>query len=197
MASNTHIWNFATIGGVKRVTLESGDDLLHLRGLDQKLWTALSCPVDNLEIDKKTLELIDTDKDGQIRVPEVLTAVEWVLSIIGDPGDLLKGDSEIFLSAINNSTQQGRAVLDSANTILKNLGKENSASLSVEDTSDSMRIFAGTRFNGDGIITEDTASGSENLAALVLEIMQSCGSTLDRSGKPGITAEILQSFFDE
>ena len=73
---NNHIWNFSTVGGVKRVNIESGADLLHLGELDQKLWTALSCPVSGLEIDTQTLALIDKDNDGQIRVPEILAAVE-------------------------------------------------------------------------------------------------------------------------
>ena len=55
MESNNHIWNFSSVGGVKRVNLESGADLLNLANLDPKLWTALSCPVTGLEIDKKTL----------------------------------------------------------------------------------------------------------------------------------------------
>jgi len=197
MASNTHVWNFATIGGVKRVTLESGSDLVHLHELDQKLWTALSCPVENLEIDRRTLELIDTDKNGQIRVPEILAAVKWVLSIVRNPGDLLKEAPEFPLSAINNDTEQGKLLLDSAKAILRNLGKENATSLTVDDTSDLVRIFGGTRFNGDGVITEDTVAGYEDLMIVMQEIMRTCGFAADRCGKPGITHDILQLFFDE
>ena len=58
-----HIWQFSRVGGVNRVNLDRGSDLLSLEYLDQKLWTALSCPVHGLEIDPKTLELIDKDKD--------------------------------------------------------------------------------------------------------------------------------------
>ena len=60
-----HIWSFSTVGGVKRVNLESGQDLVHLAELDPKLWTALSCPVNGLEIDKATLQIVDSDKDDQ------------------------------------------------------------------------------------------------------------------------------------
>ena len=54
-----HVWQFSRIGGVNRVNLETGQDLVALEQLDQKLWTALSCPIQGLEIDIKTLELID------------------------------------------------------------------------------------------------------------------------------------------
>jgi hypothetical protein len=63
MSNQNHIWNFSSVGGVKRVNLESGKDLEALEYLDQKLWTALSCPVYGLEIDHKTLELIDEDNN--------------------------------------------------------------------------------------------------------------------------------------
>src|SRR5659263_114747 len=72
---NTHIWQFSSVGGVNRVNLVSGEDLKALDQLDQKLWTALSCPVLGMEIDKKTLKLIDKDNDNRIRVPEVLLSL--------------------------------------------------------------------------------------------------------------------------
>lgn len=197
MALNNHIWTFSTIGGVKRVNLDSGDDLVYLRELDPKLWTALSCPVHDLEIDNKTLELVDADKDGQIRVPEVLEAVEWIISVINNPNDLLTQVNEFPLSALNTNTELGKTLYDSAKIILKNLGKDQATVLTVEDTSDTVKIFAGTKFNGDGIITEDTADGNEALIALLNEIIQYVGFATDRNGKKGITQENLQLFFDE
>ena len=121
MSQKNHIWSFSTVGGVKRVNLESGADLLNLGALDPKLWTALSCPVNGLEIDKKTLEIIDTDADGKIRVPEVIAAVEWVTSILKNPDDLLKEEAVFQLSSINENTELGRTLLESAQIILKNL----------------------------------------------------------------------------
>ena len=194
MKHNDHLWSFSTVGGVKRVNLESASDLEHLSQLDPKLWTALSCPVNDLEIDKKTLELIDADKDGQIRVPEVIAAVEWVCTVLKDPGVLLRHEHAFALSAINDSTPQGKILLDSARVILKNLGKEDAATLTVEETSDTEKIFAGTPFNGDGVITEDSTTDVA-LLALMKDIMLYSGSATDRGGKQGITLEILLAFF--
>ncbi len=195
MKKSNHIWSFSTVGGVKRVNLESGSDLIHLEELDPKLWTALSCPVNGLEIDKKTLEIIDADKDGQIRVPEIIEAVNWITSILRNPDDLLKQEAVFSLTSINDSTELGKNLLDSAKIILKNLGKEGSTILTVEETSDTEKIFAGTKFNGDGIITEDSTSSPE-LIALLNEIIQTLGSVADRGGKQGITAETLQLFLE-
>ncbi|HXP48731.1 MAG TPA: hypothetical protein VN922_02190, partial [Bacteroidia bacterium] len=186
MQQDNHIWSFSTVGGVKRVNLESGSDLLNLSSLDPKLWTALSCPVNGLEIDKKTLEIIDTDKDGQIRVPEVIEAVRWVTSVLKNPDDLLRQESIFQLSLINEQTELGKALLSSAKMMLSNLGKADAISLTVEETSDTEKFFASTRFNGDGVITEDTVVAPE-LIKLVNEIMLLTGSSPDRGGKQGIT----------
>ena len=129
--NNQHNWSFSTVGGVKRVNIDKAEDLVHLAELDPKLWTALSCPAANMEIDKNTLDLIDTDGDGQIRVPEILAAVKWVISVLKDPADLLKESAVFPLSAINDSTELGKTLLESAKVVLKNTGKESASSLTV------------------------------------------------------------------
>ncbi len=68
-----HTWKFFRAGGFDQVRLETGADLMALDQLDQKLWVALACPTTGLEFDK-TLALIDTDKDGRIRAPELIAA---------------------------------------------------------------------------------------------------------------------------
>ncbi|HNV52068.1 MAG TPA: hypothetical protein PKM28_04215, partial [Tenuifilaceae bacterium] len=151
-----HIWQFSRVGGVNRVNLDRGSDLISLEYLDQKLWTALSCPVHGLEIDPKTLELIDKDKDERIRVPEVLDAVRWLTSLIKNPDELVKENKSLPLSSINDSTEEGKILLASAKQILSNLGKPDDNHITVEESSDTTRIFANTKFNGDGVITEDS-----------------------------------------
>jgi hypothetical protein len=195
MSNQNHIWSFSSVGGVKRVNLESGKDLEALEYLDQKLWTALSCPVYGLEIDHKTLELIDEDKDGQIKVAEILAAIKWISSVINNTDDLLKQASFFPLSAINTQTDEGKILLSSAQTILRNLGKPDANGLSVEDTSDTVKIFANTAFNGDGIISEDSCDNLE-LKTLLHEIITLVGSTNDRNGKVGINSEQLLAFSD-
>lgn len=192
-----HVWHFASIGGTKRVTLESAADLKHLKDLDQKLWTALSCPVNDLEIDKKTLELVDADKDGNIHVPEIIQAVDWMLSVLRNPEDLLSPAPEFPLWAINDETEEGKALLQSAKTILSSLGKEQATTITPGDTSDLPRIFKGTPFNGDGVITEDSAAASPLDPTFLAQVMQCCGSVADRGGKQGVNEEIAATFFAE
>lgn len=186
-------WKFYTIGGVTRVKIESGEDIAHLGELDQKLWTALSCPVKGLEMDETTLAMIDTDKDGKIHVNEVVAAAGWLSSVLKDPGAVLKGDDEIPFAAINEENEEGKTLLGSARQILANLGLEKE-SISVADSSDSVAIFAKTRFNGDGIITA-ASTDDEALQGVIKSAIDTVGSSTDRSGEAGINADQVEAFY--
>ena len=146
-------WNFTTIGGVTRVCIDDGQAIAHLNELDQKLWTVLSCPVQAIELDKKTLDILDSNGDGKIHVNEMVAASQWLTKIINDPDLLLKKDDFIPLSAFNEDDAEGKQLKASAIQILKNLGLEKD-SISISDTADSIAIFSKTKFNGDGVITD-------------------------------------------
>src|SRR5512146_1653114 len=118
-----HSWNFFRAGGVDQVMLRDGADILNLSKLDQKLWVALACPTRGIEFDSKTLDLLDSDKDGRIRAPEILAAIKWIQEHFKNPDDLLKGGDVVPLSAINDKSPSGAALLIGAKRILENLGK--------------------------------------------------------------------------
>src|SRR5438093_41122 len=88
--NSSRTWKFFRAGGFDQVTLESGSDLMALDQLDQKLWVALACPTTGLHFDPKTLALIDTEKDGRIRAPELIAATKWACQSLKFPDDLLK-----------------------------------------------------------------------------------------------------------
>ncbi len=186
-------WKFCSLGGVVRVNVTSGEDIAHLGELDQKLWTVLSCPAKDLELDSRTLQLLDADGDGKIRVKEVVAAAEWLASVLRDKDALLKGESVLPLDKIDRESETGRTLYDSARQILANLGLEKDE-ISVEEASDSVAIFAKTRFNGDGVITQATPD-DETLRPLIAAIAEKIGSVTDRSGAPGITAGQIESFY--
>ena len=191
-----HKWRFFRSGGFDQVRLETGADLLALDQLDQKLWAALSCPTHGLECDTTTLELIDTDGDGRIRGPEILAAVQWAGSVLKNPDDLTQSISALPLAAINASTAEGAQLLASAQQILTNLGKAEATTITLEDTADTEKIFAQTKFNGDGIIpavaTEDAATQQ-----LIKDIIACLGAERDRSGEPGVSQDTVDHFFTE
>ncbi|MBR6092043.1 MAG: hypothetical protein IKQ09_04425 [Bacteroidales bacterium] len=194
MKSNgNYDWKFSTVGGVTRVNIESGQDILHLDELDRKLWTALSCPLKNLEIDEKTMTMLDTNGDGKIHIEEVVAASKWLTAVINDPDLLLKRSSVLPFTAFNTSNEDGLHLLETAKQILENLGLEKNE-ISVADVSDSIAIFAKTKFNGDGIITENSAD-DEALKALIKTIIGCMGGVTDRSGDPGIDTDKIETFY--
>ncbi len=188
-------WRFFRAGGFDQVKLETGADLMNLDQLDQKLWVALACPTTGLEFDPKTLALIDTDKDGRIRVPELIAAVKWAGAMLKNPDDLVKGGDSLPLSAIHDATPDGRQLLASAKHILANLGKADAPAITLADTTDPA-MFAQTRFNGDGIVPAD-AAGDDATRAVINEIIDYFGAETDRSGKPGVNQVKADQFFAE
>lgn len=186
-------WQYCSLGGAIRVKIASGEDIAHLGELDQKLWTVLSCPVDGLEFDRQTLDLIDTEHDGKIMVNEVVQASQWLTSVIKDKDLILKGDSALSLDQINTDNETGKKLYDSARQILRNLGLDKQE-ISVEDALDTKAIFTGTKFNGDGIITSVTAD-NEAQARTIADCIATIGSESDRSGESGITAELIEKFY--
>ncbi|MFZ5890088.1 MAG: hypothetical protein ACOY0T_03390 [Myxococcota bacterium] len=192
----TRRWTFFRAGGFDQVKLESGEDLLNLENLDQKLWVALACPSSGLEMDSRTLQLVDGDKDGRVRAPELIAAVRFAGTHLKNPDDLLKGSARLPLASINDRTPEGKTLLASAQHVLQNLGKPDADALDCDDFADPSKIFADTPFNGDGIVTE-LSSDAEPVRALMREIMDCIGSDLDRSGKSGVSAQHAQEFFQE
>ncbi|MBS0632065.1 MAG: hypothetical protein JSS11_09140 [Verrucomicrobia bacterium] len=193
-SSGTHPWKFFRTGGLDQVSLTTGADLLALDTLDQKLWVALSCPVKGLELDEKTLALIDSDADGRIRVPELLAAVKWAAARLNDAGDLLRGDAALPIAAINGTTPEGAILVSSAKQILINLGKKDAAAITVADAADTAKIFSASPLNGDGVIPPE-ATDQAGVQALIKDIIACVGGTADRTGSIGVTSEQIDKFF--
>ncbi|MCR4859060.1 MAG: hypothetical protein K5910_00165 [Bacteroidales bacterium] len=191
--TNGYPWQYCSLGGVVRVNITSGEDIAHLGELDQKLWTVLSCPTKDLEIDSRTLQLIDTDGDGRVRVAEVVAAAQWLTSVVKDKDAILKGESVLKLDGINTDCEAGAKLLKSAQQILRNLGLEKDE-ITVDEASDSVAIFAKTQYNGDGVITPASAD-DEALKPLIGTIAEKIGSATDRSGEAGVTAEQIEAFY--
>ncbi|MBR6183959.1 MAG: phage holin family protein [Bacteroidales bacterium] len=186
-------WKYCSLGGVVRVNITSGEDIAHLGELDQKLWTVLSCPTKDLAFDERTLQLIDADGDGRVRVQEVVAAAQWLTAVVKDKDAILKGESVLKLDGINTECEAGQKLYKSARQILEHLGLDKDE-ISVEDASDSVAIFTGTKFNGDGVITP-LSTDDEALKALIAEIADKIGSATDRSGEPGVTAGQIEEFY--
>lgn len=188
-----HAWRFFRAGGFDQVQLDTAADLQSLASLDQKLWVALSCPVNGVEFDRRTLELIDSDADGHIRVPEILAALQFALCRLKSADQLLKGEDGFPLSAIDSSGDEGSRLLASAATVLSQLGKPDAGRITIDDACATEAIFADTPFNGDGIVTP-ASSDDEGERGWITTISDCLGGQADRGGETGIDGVTLEKF---
>ena len=186
-------WQFDTIGGAARVKLTSGQDIAHLDELDPKMWTVLSCPVKGLEIDEKSLGYVDCDGDGKIRINDVVATAKWITRAVKNPDVILDEPDSFDLDSFNQDDENGLKLYNSAKQILANLGKDGNV-ISIADVADRTAIFAQTRFNGDGVITEASADDADE-KAVIAAIVSSFGGVADRSGAVGVNAEMIEKFY--
>jgi hypothetical protein len=191
---SVHQWQFFRSGGFDQVRLDRISDWQNLDSLDQKLWAALACPTRGLELDARTLAYLDADGDQRVRVPEVLAAVRWALSVLKEPEVLLHGE-ELPLGAIDNQTEEGARLLVSARGILANLDLPGDA-LRVADTADLTALFPPHRPNGDGIVPAALATEPQ-VKQLIEDILATLGGATDRSGEAGVTQAGLDTFVQE
>ncbi len=189
-----HKWRFFRAGGVDQVQLSRGADLAHLGELDQKLWVALACPVSGLELDKRTLQLLDANNDGRVRAPELIEAANWVTSLLRDPETLVKGSPSLPLDLIDATHEEGRGILATAKTLLASAGKPETKELHVGEVGRASEAFTKQAANGDGIVPPDSVK-DETLKAAVLDIVNALPSPpIDKSGAKGVNAEAYSAF---
>lgn len=192
----SHIWKFFRAGGFDQVQLDNGADLLALKDLNQKLWVALSCPTRGIEFDGRTLDMIDSDGDGQVRANEVLAAIAWAGALMKSSDSLTKGTDKLLLSDINDESEEGKQILASARHILKSLGKSDATMITLDDMADIEKFVAGLQFNGDGVVCAKQVSDA-SLSATIADIANVSGSTPDMSGEMGIDKDRCDQFFSD
>lgn len=112
-------WTYCSLGGVTRVNITSGEDIAHLAELDQKMWTVLSCPVKGLELDERTLDLLDYDRDGKIRVDEIITASQWLCKVLVNPDKILLGQDFVDLEDFNTENEEGAQLKECAAKVIQ------------------------------------------------------------------------------
>ncbi|MBO4771126.1 MAG: hypothetical protein J5595_01160, partial [Bacteroidales bacterium] len=149
-----------------------------------------------LEIDPETLKMLDTDGDGHIKVNEVTAAIEWLKKVLKSLQPLTAKSAVMPLSDIRDDTDEGKKLLNSARQILSNLKLADKNEITIGETSDSVKIFADTKYNGDGVITE-ASTDSDDLKKIIATIIANIGKATDRSGADGVTKELIEEFYTE
>lgn len=193
-SEQAHRWRFFRAGGFDQVQLNTPEDLAALRGLDQKLWASLACPTRNLELDRRLLDYLDPKKNGRIRAPELLAAVDWTLERLADP-NLLFNQAPLTLAAFRDDAA-GKRLSCTARRLLEILGRNEAQGLDAADTDDLQVLFPSGKPNGDGLVpaylTDDPA-----LQAAIADIIGCLGAEADRSGEPAVSEAGINAFFSQ
>ncbi|RZJ62243.1 MAG: hypothetical protein EON49_02850 [Acidovorax sp.] len=195
--TSPHPWQFFRAGGVDQVIIRSGQDIARLPELDQKLWVALACPTRGIEFDERTLDLIDTDHDGRIRPPELLAACAWACAQLRNPDELTQPGDTLDIAAIDDSTEPGAALANAARRILSMAGQQDASVISLADVVARSEHLSTLRFNGDGIITVETAQDDALARKAIEHILKTQGSTppVGDPPLPGIDRARAEAFF--
>ena len=192
-----HAWNFVQTGGLMQVDFKSIDDVLNLDKLDQKLWVALACPVSGLEFSDETLEVLDIDKDGRVRVPEILDAVSYIKKYFKRPEVIMEEGDTIPLDALGDEPFEcGHSPSESASSILHILEKDSATEIGFDDINVNDKLFSPAVYNGDKILPAE-AVHDETASGVVKEIIDATGGCDDISGVKGINREQFEAFFND
>lgn len=186
-------FTFQRMGGIDQVVLLNDYDWQNLDKLDPKLWMALSCPTAGLEFSPETLALLDADQDGRVRAQEVREAVQWVCQRLAKPSRLREGSDILTLADLRTDTPEGEEVASALKIALEQGGKGESDPLNVEEITETLKKASDYPFNGDGIITIDSAiyaeaqpKGAKGMEEYLRLGMSIIGAKKDAAGKPGL-----------
>ncbi|RYF33077.1 MAG: hypothetical protein EOO26_09395 [Comamonadaceae bacterium] len=191
-----HHWQFVRAGGVDQVVFRNGQDIARIGELDQKLWVALACPTRGVEVDARTLDLIDSDHDARVRPPELIAACKWVCERLRNPDTLLAGGDSVALADLDTDHPAGAAVAAEARRMLTLLGKPDADRFSLADVSGRTDWLAAMRFNGDGVVTP-AATDDPEIQKMLERILQTQGGVPDRhEARLGVDLPHANAFFE-
>ncbi|HWR12157.1 MAG TPA: hypothetical protein VN445_10060 [Rectinemataceae bacterium] len=198
MKGIANAWTFSRIGGVDQVVIRNGDDVAALGDLDQKLWAVLAMPAAQPAV-RQTLEYLDADKDGKIRVPDILRTIGELkarlttLDALFERNDRLAidqmaeremRDTATHVLAINAGVGQGLASAFCSSGI-------QAVDLAAVDKA--IGAFSALPFNGDGVIVP-ASTEDEAVKGLLVALIGAGYSAQDSSGESGVDKSSLERF---
>lgn len=184
-SSKPQKFNFFCAGGVEQLAIQTAEDLAAVEALDPKLWLAISMPTSDICLDARTLALIDSDKDGRIRVPEIKAAVAFVRENLSDFSAFFAGKTAFPLSALHTESP----LYPTAKKLLEDSGA-NDGMLTLEAAQKAFSNFDARPFNGDGLLSLASAESDSAIEALLKDLFAVLG---DDAAK-GIAAAQVEAF---
>jgi len=198
-----HGWTFNRVGGVDQVVIKSGDDIACLRDLDQKLWAVLTMP-SRQHLLRDALEQLDGDKDGRIRVPDILNAVDELKAALLSLDSLFEQSDKISLG--QTADENLRQAIVNVNQIISEkpvssqTSSENASSHQSQDLSTDLSgidkaisLFSKLPLNGDGVAVPESTD-DVLLKNVIGKLIGAGYSAADAGGAQGVDAASVEKF---
>lgn len=182
MKETAGAWIFSRIGDVDQVVIRNGTDMARLGDLDQKLWAVLAMPAAQPAF-KDGLAYLDADKDGKIRVPDILRTIEELKGQLNSLDILFEQNDSIAAEQLKD------AALNQA--VSRMQGKHKSIDLATVE--EAISTFSALPFNGDGVVVPASAE-DEPSKALIAALVGTGYAARDSSGEAGVDAASLDRF---
>jgi hypothetical protein len=190
---------FVRQGNTYQMQIENGFDLKEVLSLDEAIWVAMSAPLDAFQCDAKFLKFVDADSNGSIGSEEMKQAISWLLKQLPDHASITeKFDGKIRLSEIAADNPVGKALVDSANYILKDLAIEDREHISLETIRKFQDIVKNRPLNGDGVLSLNAATASRlpMMKDFLTDAIAATGGVPDIDGTQGVSEAQCDQFLD-
>lgn len=176
---------FFRMARTMQVALTCGADVENLCNLGRRYWLTLSCPVSDVG-GNRTVQFLDNDNDGRIRIPDVLNAINWLKPRLSSFDVLFTEAEGLVATDIRTDTDEGavlRKLFDSLN---------GGQLLPITQLADAIASFKAGMANGDGVIP--VSAVDSKFTALAEAILAVTGGTDGCDGLKGISLADLETF---
>ena len=188
-------FKFQQLGSSHHLLIEDYKDLEEILELDEALWIATTAPTSTLKADSTFLTLIDSDSDDRIRAEELKDAIRFLLNNLKEYSGIMEGNTELQLSAINTETELGLQISTSAKKVLNRLGKE-PVCVDLSEVREVKEEVQKGGLDQAGIVLPEAVKDTQNKKC-VEDILNTVGGKEHQSGKHGIDADSVATFFIE
>lgn len=181
--------------GLVQLRIETPDDLEHIRTLEPARWSSTSVPVDQLLCDPALLDYVDADKNGRIRVQELVGAYDWLRGRLKNTQRIVERTDTVHLDDLDSSLPEALQLKRLARKRIKATGKEpgRGTTISLADIRAFRDGYAKKFPNGDGVVTAAQIEDGD-LGKLAAMVVEATGGKTDLSGEAGVDEEKLDAF---
>lgn len=186
---------FNPLGGIPQLQLDTAEEIGRIGELDRARWAATSVLCDQLFTDPGFLAYMDDDKNGRVRVDEVLAARVWLWDRLSGRDGITQRSDTLRLADLDTSKADAKKLHSLAGRLLTKLGNTASEAITLQQVRGFEASYAKTFPNGDGVVAASQVS-DEGVVGLINDVVAATGGSMDLGGEAGATVALLDTWRD-